>query len=105
MLGVTYKTAWFMAHRIREAMTDDLMSGPLGGEGKVVEADTTYVAGSDKNKNKSKRDGKKIGGMGKQIVHTLVERDGKAGSHHIPNVSGATLRPILFTQVDRKSSH
>ena len=41
MLGVTYKTAWFMTHRIREAMTDPGMA-PLGGSGKVVEADETY---------------------------------------------------------------
>lgn len=41
MLGVTYKTAWFMCHRIREAMRDDVPSAP-GGEGKVVEADETY---------------------------------------------------------------
>lgn len=49
MLGVTYKTAWFMAHRIREAMrpTDD---GQLGGEGKTVEADETYVGGKAKNR-------------------------------------------------------
>lgn len=43
MLGVTYKTAWFMAHRIREAMREDVAAtGPLGGEGKIVEADETY---------------------------------------------------------------
>ncbi len=44
MLGVTYKTAWFMAHRIREAMKEDVASaGPIGGEGKIVEADETYI--------------------------------------------------------------
>jgi transposase-like protein len=43
MLGVTYKTAWFMAHRIREAMKEDVKSaGPMGGEGKTVEADEMY---------------------------------------------------------------
>ena len=42
MLGVTYKTAWFMAHRIREAMTDPT-PGPIGGEGKVIEADEAYL--------------------------------------------------------------
>ena len=45
-LGVTYKTAWFMAHRLREAMRLDAPS-PLGGEGKVVEADETYVGGKE----------------------------------------------------------
>jgi len=44
MLGVTYKTAWFMAHRIREAMKEDVKSaGPIGGAGKTVEADETYI--------------------------------------------------------------
>lgn len=44
MLGVTYKTAWFMAHRIREAMKPaGSDAGPLGGEGKIVEADETYL--------------------------------------------------------------
>lgn len=105
MLGVTYKTAWFMARRIREAMKADVATdGPLGGEGKTVEADTTYVGGKEKNKHVGKRNAGNIGGTGKQIVHTLVERGGHARSHHIANVTGATLRPILFTQVDRKST-
>lgn len=102
-LGVTYKTAWFMAHRIREAMnpTDP---GPLGGEGKTVEADVTYVGGKESNKKLGKRNPKNIGGMGKQVVHTLVERNGRARSHHIANISGKTLAPILFTQVHRSST-
>jgi transposase-like protein len=103
-LHVTYKTAWFMAMRIREAMKPNGKEGPMGGPGKVVEADTTFVGGKESNKHRSKRDSKKIGGMGKQIVHTLVERDGSARSHHIANISGATLRPILVTQVSRKSA-
>src|SRR5688572_17493131 len=73
MIGVTYKTAWFMAHRIREAMAPSKAEkGPLGGEGKIVEADATYIGGKEKNKHKSKRDARKIGGHGKTIVHTLV---------------------------------
>lgn len=102
-LGVTYKTAWFMAHRIREAM-NPADPGPLGGEGKVVEADTTYVGGREKNKKLGKRNAKNVGGAGKQIVHTLVERGGRARSHHIANVTGDTLRPLLFTQVHRTST-
>src|SRR5687768_5713565 len=43
MLGVTYKTAWFMAHRIREAMKPDTAADPIGGSGKVVEADELYI--------------------------------------------------------------
>jgi len=105
MLGVTYKSAWFMAHRIREAMAPGKdSSGPLGGPDKIVEADTTFVGGKEANKHRSKRDSKKIGGMGKQIVHTLVERGGKARSNHIANVSGKTLRPIVMAQVHRAST-
>ncbi len=103
MLGVTYKSAWFMCHRLREAMAP-LTASPLGGEGKIVEADTTFVGGKEKNKHANKRLGRKQGNKGKEAVHTLVERGGRARSHHVANVSGKTLRPILFTQVDRKSS-
>jgi len=103
LLGITYKSAWFMAHRIREAMTP-IKATPLGGHGKVVEADTTYVGGKEKNKHRNKRDGGNIGGMGKQIVHSLVERNGEARSHHIANISGKTLRPLVVTHVSRKST-
>ena len=105
MLDITYKSAWFMAHRIREGMApSNGNAGPLGGEGKIVEADTTFIGGKEKNKHRNKRDGKKIGGMGKQIVHTLVERGGRARSDHIANVSGKTLRPVVMKQVSRASS-
>lgn len=104
MLGFgSYRTAWFMAHRIREAMKD-LAPSPMGGEGKIVEADTTYVGGREKNKHVGKRKAGNIGGAGKQIVHTLVERDGRARSEHIANISGKTLRPILVKNVSRKST-
>ena len=79
-------------------------TGPLGGSGKIVEADTTFVGGKEANKHRNKRNSKNIGGMGKQIVHTLVEREGKARSHHIANISGKTLRPILTAHVSRKST-
>ena len=92
-LGVTYKTAWFMAHRIREAMgPGSAKPGPMGGEGKFVEADTTYIGGKEYNKHLGKRTAGNIGGMGKQIVHAIVERDGRVRAHHIPRVNGVTLR-------------
>lgn len=103
MLGVTYKSAWFMAHRIREAMRELNPNGPLGGEGKSVEVDETYVGGKDKNKHKSKRGGH-TGGMGKEAVFSLVERQGKVRSHHIPNVTAATLRPILQAEIHAETA-
>lgn len=96
MLGVTYKTAWFMAHRIREAMRE-INPGGLGGENKVVEVDETYVGGKAKN---AKR-GAPI--PTKEAVIALVERDGKMRSVHLPSVNRETLRPVLVTQIDRKS--
>ena len=100
----SYKSAWFMAHRIREAMALPPNPAPLGGEGKIVEADASYLGGREKNKHIGKRDPKNVGGAGKQIVHTLVERGGRARSHHIANVTGRTLGPILFKNVSRKSA-
>jgi transposase-like protein len=104
VLGVDFKTGWFMGHRIREAMTEAKLPGPLGGEGMFIEADTTFIGGREKNKHVGKRNPKNIGGAGKAIVHTLVERGGRARSHHIANVTGATLAPILFGNVSRKSA-
>ena len=105
MLGVTYKTAWFLSHRIREAMAPkDGTADLLGGAGQIVEADTTYVGGKEKNKHKSKRNSRNIGGTGKQIVHTLVERGGRARSTHIANIRGETLRPVMLAQVSLESS-
>jgi transposase-like protein len=102
MLGVTYKTAWFMSHRIREAMRE-VNPGPLGGEGKIVEADETYVGGKEKNKHAKKRKAGNIGGVGKETVFALVERQGRVRSQHVKAVSAKALRPILVSQVDRKS--
>jgi transposase-like protein len=93
-LGVSYKTAWFLAHRIREAMrpTD---SGPLGGEGSTVEADETYVGGSAKNRAYAKTLPRH------EAVMSLVERGGKVRSHHVPNVSATTLKPILVEAISK----
>jgi transposase-like protein len=100
VLGVTYKTAWFMTHRIREAMAPHShLLAALGGDGKTVEIDETYVGGLEKNKHRSKRKHVGTGGVGKEAVFSLVERGGKVMSHHVPAVTAATLRPILKAQV------
>lgn len=101
MLGVTYKTAWFMMHRIRGAMKDD--GAPMGGLGVTIEADETYVGGKETNKHLSKRRSGTQGGKGKQSVVSLVERDGRVRSFHVANVTGQTLRHVLVTNADRGS--
>ncbi|MBA16598.1 MAG: IS1595 family transposase [Sphingomonas sp.] len=96
MLGVTYKTAWFLCHRIREAMDGAAPTGPLGGANAVVEADETFVGG--KQKNRATRAVKP-----KKAVVALVDRDGHARSFHVANVNAKTLRPLIVTNVDRAS--
>ncbi|MEQ9248656.1 MAG: IS1595 family transposase, partial [Nitratireductor sp.] len=87
----------FMTHRIREAMREGpILTGPLGGANKVVEADETYVGG--KAKNRAFREPRK-----KEAVMALIERDGKLRSFHLPDVTAKTLRPILVSHVDRGS--
>src|SRR5215210_8028653 len=98
MLGVTYQSAWFMAHRLREAMkpTDD--AGPIGGENKIVEADETYVGGKAKNRAYAKKPPKK------QAVMTLIDRDnGETRSFHVANVTAKMLRPLIVKVASRQS--
>lgn len=95
-LGITYKSAWFMAHRIREAMKEGWT--PMGGPGQTVEADETYVGGSTKNRRGKRK------AAPKKMVMTLVEREGRARSFHIANVHGNTLRSVLATNVHRQSN-
>lgn len=97
-LQVTYKTAWFMEHRLREAMREGKFE-IMGGEGKTVEIDETYVGGKEANKHRSKRIKGANGGIGKEAVFSLVERGGSVRSHHVATVSIKNLAPILNEQL------
>jgi transposase-like protein len=108
MLGVTYKSAWFMAHRIREAMTQPPFQTRLTG---TVEVDETYVGGKVRRANQrpykpldpSKPDprSRKTGrGTDKTPVVALVQRDGIVYSERIANVTGATLKSVIRRRVD-----
>ena len=109
MLGVTYKTAWFMSHRIREGMKPAGKPTPMGGEGKIVEADETYIGKRDGNPS---RPDTFVSGFGwvshpriekQRKIVSLVERDGQARSFVVSSVNKDTIRKILFTNADRKS--
>lgn len=95
-LGVTLKTAWFMSHRIREAMREGKLPGGMGGEGQFVEVDETYVGGKAKNRAYKEP-------VRKEPVVALVERNGRVASFHVPNVTAANLKPILKEQISPKS--
>jgi hypothetical protein len=95
MLGISYKSTWFMMHRIREAMSD-VTSSPIGGASSVIEADETYVGG--KAKNRAYKPEPK-----KHIVMTLIDRGGEARSFHIKNATAKTLRDTAVKIASRKS--
>jgi transposase-like protein len=95
-LGITYKAAWFMAHRIREAMTSS-DTAPMGGNGGVVEGDEVYIG---------RKDGmaKKGGGLGhKNAVVSLVERGGKVRSFHVGRADKKTVGPIIRKNVSHEA--
>jgi hypothetical protein len=98
MLGVTYKTAWFLCHRIREAMDEaNNPHDPLGGEGKVVESDEAFVGGIKKKRLSGKVAPKKK-------IMTLVERGGRARSFHVTHIDHTNIRAALVTNVHRSST-
>ncbi len=106
-LGVTLKTAWFMSHRIREAMRNGSLS-PLGGAGRVVEADETYQGrhSTPRDVTTSGRPFIKKGKKGtpaKRAVIALVERGGDVRSFHVENADKATVNQIVSENIARES--
>ena len=93
ILDCQYKTAWFMTHRIREAMKDGSIP-PLGGSGKVVEIDETFIG-----QKYAKPEGAR-GYAHKNALMTLVERGGRARSFHVDGTKAADLLPTIRKHVD-----
>ncbi|MDT3683837.1 MAG: IS1595 family transposase [Pseudorhodoplanes sp.] len=97
MLGISYKSTWFMMHRIREAMRDG-QPGPMGGKGSEVQADETYYGNTSKRAK-----GYKKGLKNKSSVVALVEPEGNCRAFVVQSATADTVRDILVRNVDRKS--
>ncbi|WP_363349420.1 IS1595 family transposase [Methylocystis echinoides] len=107
VLEVQYKTAWFLAHRIREAMRDGTLA-PMGGAGGVVEADETYFGktadqpGATTSGRPFAKGGKR-GPAGKRAVVALVERGGSVRSFHVDKVNKKEVAKIVGENIDRET--
>jgi transposase-like protein len=98
-LGISYKTAWFLCHRLREAMRSGGLT-PLGGSGKVVEVDETLSGKIESAPAKLPR-----GRSGfRNVVLTLVERGGSARSFHVEDATMGTLLPIIRVNINRETT-
>lgn len=96
-LEVTYKTAWFLAHRLRLAMQVNT-SSPLGGSGKTVEVDETYfgrLTGMPKGRGGSNH---------KNVVMTLVERGGEARSFHVESNRRYDVEQVVNANLAKESA-
>ena len=105
MLGITYKSAWFMAHRIREAMNPSNPT-PIGGEGKIIEADETYIntkTKADKRDVYVSGQGWKIERRGERKILSLVERGGQVRSVHVADLTRGTVWNIISRNASRRS--
>ena len=96
-LGITYKSAWFLHHRVMEAMRSGGLATPMGGEGQVVEADETYIG------RKKGSVVKRGTGGHKNAVVSLVERGGNVRSFHVPRADKATVAKIVTDNIHRKT--
>lgn len=98
-LGVTLKTAWFMSHRIREAMRDGNLV-PLGGSGQTVEADETYFGKRENPQPSPQRKGRPFlkggtGPVGKRAILGLVERKGSVRTFHIVQATKVNVAGLV----------
>jgi hypothetical protein len=104
-LGVTLKTAWFMGHRIREAMRSGSLMPPMGGEGEVVEVDETiYGRASTHPKGRARQGQRFHGAVHKNVILSLVERGGSVRSYHVAGSTVGEVIPIIKANVSRETS-
>lgn len=106
-LGVTLKTAWFMSHRIREAMRDGKLA-PLGGNGSIVEMDETYhgKVANPRDVTTSGRPYTKSGKTGpsnKRAIVSLVERGGNVRSFHVEHADQSTVTKLVNENLDHET--
>jgi transposase-like protein len=107
-IGVSYKSTWFMTHRLREAMRTGGLE-PMGGEGKVVEADETYFGKVDNPQPSKQRKGRpftkggRTGPAGKRPILALVERGGSVRTFHVAAADQLTVASIVRENVKRES--
>jgi transposase-like protein len=104
-LNLDYKSAWFMCHRIREAMRSGGL-GPLGGEGEIVEADETYYGPVEKPRTRTKEGRpfiKKGKAANKRPIVALVERGGTVRTFHVPVADKVTVAKIVRDNIARES--
>jgi transposase-like protein len=107
-LEITLKSAWFLSHRIREAMRDG-SAGPLGGEGQIVEADETYIGRKSEQRTETTsgraytHSKKGRGPSNKRAIVSLVERGGSVRSFHIDRADKVTVAGIVTQNVARES--
>jgi transposase-like protein len=102
VLGVTLKTAWFMSHRIREAMRSGSLA-PMGGNGGVVEADETYFGHRDDPTIGKRTIRGKRGHGGKRVVLALVERGGEVRTFHVERATKAEVTGTIARNVSREA--
>jgi transposase-like protein len=108
-LEITYRTAWFLAHRLREAMNVGAGATPMGGEGRIVEADETYYGPVEERRQSKQRGdrpytkGGRSGVGGKRAIVALVERGGGVRTFHVAFADKATVAGIVSDNVARES--
>jgi transposase-like protein len=107
MLDIGYEAAWFMAHRIREAMRQGGLA-PMGGNGNVVEADETYYGKVETPRQRNKHlppptKGGRSGPANKRPILSLVERGGNVRTFHVPVADKITVTQIVRENIARET--